>query len=78
MVDLPKFLEEKAKEKNSQMMEQVLIHLATNQRSLEENEFKKFMDGLAKTLNQNPTNSFDRNKMEELRMMTQLGSNRTR
>lgn len=78
MVDLPKLLEEKAKEKNEKLMEQILIHLATNQRSLEESEFKKFMDGLSKALNRNPNNDFDRDKMEELRMLTEMGANRAR
>lgn len=80
MVDLPKLLEEKAREKNEKLMEKVLIQLATNQRFMEESEFKKFMTQLSQSLNQNqnPNNAFDRNKMEELRFLTQMGANRTR
>lgn len=78
MADLPKLLEEKAKEKHEKLLEKVLIQLATNQRSLEEGEFKKFMGQISKALNQNQTNAFDRDKMEELRMLTQMGANRAR
>lgn len=78
MADLPKLLEEKAKEKHEKLLEQVLIQLATNQRTLEDNEFKKFMGQISKALNQNQTNAFDRDKMEELRMLTQMGANRSR
>jgi hypothetical protein len=78
MADLPKLLEERAKEKNAKVMEQILIQLATNNRALEEDEYKKFMGQIAKSLKQNPNNEFDRNKMEELRLLTQMGANRTR
>jgi hypothetical protein len=78
MVDLPKLLDEKAKEKNEKLLEQILIHLATNQRSLEEGEFKKFMTKLSKQVNPNQDNAFDRDKMEELRMLTEMGANRAR
>ena len=78
MVDLPKLLEERAKEKNAKMMEQILIHLATNNRSLEESDYKNFMEKLAKNLNTKPNNQFDRDKFEELRLLTEMGANRTR
>jgi hypothetical protein len=78
MTDLPKLLEERAKEKNAKMMEQILIHLATNNRALEESDYKEFMEKLAKNLNTKRNNQFDRDKFEELRLLTEMGANRTR
>ncbi|WP_141432414.1 hypothetical protein [Bacillus sp. 03113] len=75
MVDLPVLLEKKAKEHNDKVLEKVMIQLATNRRSLEEEEFNKFMKQLTSELNLNQ--SFSREKMEELRMMTNLGANKT-
>jgi hypothetical protein len=71
-------LEEKAKEKNEKILEQILIQLASNYRMLEEDEYKKFINNLTKNLKSVPGMSFDRNKMEELRLMTNMGINKSR
>lgn len=76
--DLPQLLEEKAKEKNEKIMEQIFILLATNHRSLGEDDYKKFMNNLTKVLKKQPELEFDRDKMEELRLMTNLGANKSR
>ncbi|MGM0776910.1 MAG: hypothetical protein ACQEXE_10460 [Bacillota bacterium] len=76
--DLPQLLEEKAKEKNEKIMEQILILLATNHRTLAEDDYKKFMSNLTKGLKKQPGLEFKRDKMEELRIMTNFGANKTK
>ncbi|WP_370221990.1 hypothetical protein [Cytobacillus sp.] len=76
--DLPQLLEERAKEKNEKILEQIFIRLATNQRAMEEEEYKKFLKVLTKKLKSQPGLEFSRDKMEELRMMTHLGANKSR
>lgn len=71
-------LEEKARERTERVLEQLLIHLATNQRALAEDEYKKFMNGLTKNIKAAPGATFNRDKMEELRLMTNLGANKAR
>jgi hypothetical protein len=78
MSDIPKLLEEQAKEKNQKILEQILIHLATNNRALEEDEYKRFMNRISKALKQNPNVQFDRDKFEELRLLTDMGANKAR
>ncbi|MDK7664379.1 hypothetical protein [Cytobacillus oceanisediminis] len=76
--DLPQLLEEKAKEKNEKILEQIFILLATNQRSLAEDDYKKFISGLTKGFKKQSGLEFNRDKMEELRLMTNFGANKTR
>jgi transposase len=71
-------LEEKAKEKNEKILEQILIHLATNYRMLKEDEHEKFMNDLTRNLKSSPGISFSRDKMEELRFMTNMGVNKAK
>jgi hypothetical protein len=77
MVDLPVILEDKAKEKNSRMLEQVMILLATNGRHMEDKEYKEFINNLTKGSGLNEqSDQFDREKFEHLRMLTNMGANR--
>lgn len=77
MVDLPEILEEKAKEKNQKILEKLFLHIAANNRSLEEAEFKKFMNSLSKGADQQQKgDTFDREKFEELRLLTNMGANK--
>jgi hypothetical protein len=76
--DLPKMMEEKAKEKNEKFFEQLLIRLATNNRALSEDEYKKFMNNVTKNLDKKPNETFDREKFEELRLITNMGANKSR
>lgn len=79
MVDIPQLIEEKIKMKHRELYENFMILLATNNRSLEDNEFKKFMEDLSKPLMQQKQNSeFDREKFEQLRLLTNMGANRFR
>lgn len=76
MVDLPKILEAKAKEKNNRVYEQILIHLATNNRALNEDDHKEFMRNVANHIEINHNDQFDREKFEQLRFLTNSGANR--
>jgi len=79
MVDIPHMLEEKMKEKHKELFEKVIIQLATNSRSLEDEEFKKFIEKITKILEvQEKNNQFDREKFEHLRLLTNMGANRFR
>jgi hypothetical protein len=78
MSDLPELLIDKAKEKNREIFEQILIRLATNYRALEESEYTKFIENISKHARSNQTEMFDRDKFEELRFLTNLGANRSR
>lgn len=71
-------LEEIAKEKNEKIIEQILIRLATNYRMLDEEEYTKFMNNLTRNLKSVPGISFNRDKMEELRFMTNMGANKAK
>ncbi len=78
MVDIPKFLEDIAKEKKERVLEQILILLATNQRSMDQKEFEKFLKKLTDGVSGQDITTFNRDKMEELRMLTNLGANKSR
>jgi hypothetical protein len=78
MVDLPELLEIKAKQKNEVLLEKVLLQLATNNRSLPEDESKKYINNLTKQAGNHSSDTFDREKFEQLRMMTNMGANRTK
>jgi hypothetical protein len=78
MSDLPKLLTEKVQEKYLAIFEQILVRLATNNRGLEESEYKKFVESITKQLKTNQTEGFDRDKFEELRFLTNLGANKAR
>ncbi|MFE8697983.1 hypothetical protein ACFYKT_16700 [Cytobacillus sp. FJAT-53684] len=70
-------LEEKAKEKNEKILEQIMIHLATNNRSLQEEDYKELMNSLTQSLDKKTNETFNREKFEELRLMTNMGANKS-
>ncbi|MBU5214959.1 hypothetical protein [Heyndrickxia oleronia] len=77
MVDLPIILEEKAKEKSARLLEQIMILIATNDRHMEEGEYKKLINNITNQLDkQEETCQFDREKFEQLRFLTNMGANR--
>ncbi|MGY6765685.1 hypothetical protein ACW73O_11680 [Faecalibacterium prausnitzii] len=76
MVDLPAILEDKAKEKNAKLLEQVMIRLATNNRFMPDESYKKFMNQVVPDSDQPIEGQFSREKFEELRMLTHMGINR--
>jgi hypothetical protein len=78
MVDLAKLLETKRKQSAHSRLNDVLTTVATNNRGMDDAEYKKFISGLNKDLGIKAENKFDRDKFEQLRAMTEMGGNRAR
>jgi len=76
MADIPILLEAKAKEKNNRVYEQILIHLATNNRALNDDDQKEFMRRVTEHISVKQNDQFDREKFEQLRFLTNSGANR--
>ncbi|THE09950.1 hypothetical protein E1I69_20500 [Bacillus timonensis] len=76
MVDLPAILEDKAKEKNTGLLEQIMVRLATNSRYMPDDEYQKLMNQVFPKDAIPTENQFSREKFEELRMLTNMGVNR--
>lgn len=70
MVDLSKLLDAKRKQSASYRLNDVLLTIATNNRGMDDAEYKKFISGLNKELGIKPENKFNREKFEQLRAMT--------
>jgi hypothetical protein len=70
MVDLSKLLEAKRKQSASSRLNDVLLTIATNNRGMDDAEYKKFIGGLNKDIGIKPENKFNRDKFEQLRAMT--------
>jgi hypothetical protein len=78
MIDIPDFLDQRTKQKNARLLEQVMLRIATNNRTMENDEYKKFVNQLTNQAGIKPNDGFDREKFEHLRMMTNRGINRTK
>lgn len=78
MVDIPVLLEDKVKEKAAKLIEQIMVRLATNSRYMPEDEYKKFMDQVIPKNNNTVDSQFSREKFEELRLLTNMGVNKSR
>jgi hypothetical protein len=78
MVDLVRTLEAKRKHDAAGRLNDVLMILATNNRGMDDAEYKKFIGGLNKELGIKAENKFNRDKFEQLRAMTEMGGNRAR
>ncbi|MCU9614075.1 hypothetical protein OEV98_10940 [Caldibacillus lycopersici] len=76
MVDLPDILKVKTKEQAARLFEQIMIRLATNQRFMPDDEYKQFVASIMPNENKAVENQFNREKFEELRMLTNMGVNR--
>jgi hypothetical protein len=78
MVDLSKLLEAKRKQSAFSRLNDVFTNIATNNRAMDDAEYKKFISGLNKEVGIKAENKFDRDKFEQLRAMTEMGGNRAR
>jgi hypothetical protein len=78
MVDLVKILETKRKHDALNRLNNVFTILATNNRGMDDAEYKKFISGLNKELGIKSENKFNRDKFEQLRAMTEMGGNKAR
>jgi hypothetical protein len=78
MVDLPEIIESKRKSIAFNRFLDVSALLATNNRTLEDAEFKKFMRVISQGIDVKEPDKFDRAKFEELRALTAMGGNLAR
>jgi hypothetical protein len=78
MVDLPKIIEAVRKRDIADRLGDIYMIVATNNRSIEEADYKTYIGGLNKSLGVKAEQKFDRAKFEELRALTGMGGNRAR
>lgn len=78
MVDLPKIIEAKHKQVVGNRLNNIMMLTATNGRSIEESDYKAYINGLNKSLGVKAEEKFNRDKFEELRAMTNMGANLAR
>jgi uncharacterized NAD-dependent epimerase/dehydratase family protein len=71
MTDLPRLLERKAKLDAMKRLDDFRFNIATNNRGLDEAEFKQYTNELTKRTGLKVNEKFDRSKFEQLRAMTQ-------
>ncbi|MGM0807519.1 MAG: hypothetical protein ACQET8_22700 [Bacillota bacterium] len=78
MIDLPDFVDKKRQMNAQDKLEQLQMYLATNNRGMEDKEYKTLIEFLNKEagFNFNDNKEFDRDKFEELRFLTNMGANR--
>lgn len=81
MADIPKLVVKKRKEKLLDYFMQLQLAIASNNRVLEEDDYTNFVRNLTKNLeNEDKTeqsNKLDRHGLEALRLMTNMGANKT-
>lgn len=76
--DLPDYIAKMSKKKAVEQLKQLMLLQASNQRFMEEEAYSGFVKGLKQNAEIKETDTFDRDKFEELRMLTNLGANRAR
>jgi hypothetical protein len=77
-VDIPKIIEAARKRDIANRLADIYTIIATNNRSIEEADYKTYIGGLNKSLGIKTEQKFDRDKFEELRALTNMGGNRAR
>ena len=78
MVDLPKIIESARKRDIAKRLADINMIVATNNKALEDADYKSYISGLNKSLGIKAEQKFDRAKFEELRALTGMGGNRAR
>lgn len=69
MVDIPDILQKKLERDKNDKLNHLQLLIASNNRKLEEKDYKNMVAGLMPQNVINNTNNFDRDKMERLRNM---------
>jgi CRISPR/Cas system type I-B associated protein Csh2 (Cas7 group RAMP superfamily) len=77
-VDIPKIIEAARKRDIANRLADIYMRIATNNRSIEEADYKAYIGNLNKSLGIKTEQKFDRDKFEELRALTNMGGNRAR
>jgi hypothetical protein len=67
MVDLPALLSAKRKHDAADRLGEIFMRIATNNRGMEEADYKTFIRGLNKEIGVKPEEKFNREKFEQLR-----------
>lgn len=67
MADLPALLSVKRKHDAANRLGDIFMRIATNNRSVEEADYKTYIRGLNKDVGVKESNKFDREKFEQLR-----------
>ena len=78
MIDLPKVVAEKRKQEAARLLQDVHLRLATNNRALDEAEYKTFIRDATRATGMKEETKFNRDKFEQLRAMTHSGGNKTK
>jgi hypothetical protein len=78
MVDIPKVIEASRKRDIANRLSDLQMILATNNRGMEDADYKSYINGINKSLGVKADQKFDREKFEELRALTGMGGNRAR
>jgi hypothetical protein len=78
LIDLPDYIAKKGKTKAEEQLKQLMLLQASNQRVMEEEAYSGFVKGLKQNAEIKESDKFDRDKFEELRMLTNLGANKAR
>jgi uncharacterized NAD-dependent epimerase/dehydratase family protein len=71
MIDLPALIERKTKYDAVNRLADLRFVLATNNRSMEDSEYKRYVNELTTRLGIKVSDKFDRGKFEQLRALTQ-------
>lgn len=78
MVDIPRLIKLKQKEKSSDNITKLQLLIASNNRTIEDEAFKDLIRNLTKNLeDKSRQDKLDRNALEALRFMTNMGANKT-
>ena len=78
MVDLPELLVRKRKNDAMQRLTDLRVLIASNNRMIEDAEYKTLVNEFTKAVGIKPRNTFDRNKFEQLRALTMMGANKAK
>jgi hypothetical protein len=78
LIDLPDYIAKKGKTKAEDQLKQLMLLQASNQRVMEEEAYSGFVKGLKQNADIREEEKFNRDKFEELRMLTNLGANKAR
>jgi hypothetical protein len=81
MVDIPKLIEKKRKQQLANYFMELQLLIASNNRVLDEDNYENFVRNLTKNLENEEDkakqNKLDRHGLEALRLMTNMGANKT-
>ncbi|MDW0113761.1 hypothetical protein QT711_11235 [Sporosarcina saromensis] len=69
MVDLPFLIQKKHEQQNAELLVKLQLLIASNNRAMEESDYKQFINAITPKEIKADMNKFDRDKFEQLRRM---------